>query len=506
MGENDAKKNLRRYLTRAGFCLICTYLVLLIPEEAPPQTAGAGKKPFEWHQDQVWANLAQDFVEARSAGQTAVSNRVAKLLRESGRILTGMAQGQNAGPEDLRWQELETNIFKLGPLVAACPSELPEYAALVNEVRRQVKEHSTHWDINSDIARERLYRLLFGSRMAMEEVLLQNPEAADKLSVECDSEPSQTASAVFRGVRLYSGDILVSRGNAPTSALISRGNDYAGAFSHVSLLHVDPATGAASVIQSLIEKGVVITPLADFGHDRKLRLMVLRPRATLAEVKADPQVPHKAAAAALEQARARHISYDFTMNHRDHTALFCSEVVSAAYEQKGVHLWMGMSRISSTNTIAWLGSLGVRYFETQEPADLEYDPQLRVTAEWREADALWQAHLDDAVTDAMLALAEPGKPLPFTGWKLPFARVTKGYSVMMNWFGCQGKIPEGMSATTALRADRYRADHAEIKARLMGRATVFKVSRGYSAPYWELVRMAEEACGENKRQAASGNL
>jgi hypothetical protein len=159
---------------------------------------------------------------------------------------------------------------------------------------------------------------------------------------------------------------------------------------------------------------------------------------------------------------------------------------------------MGMSHISSTNTIAWLGSLGVRYFETQEPADLEYDPQLRVTAEWREADALWQAHLDDAVTDAMFAMAKAGEPLPFSRWKLPFARAAKAYCAVLNWLGRRGKIPEGMSATTALRADEYRTEHAAIKKKLTALAAAFKVSRGYSAPYWELVRLAKEACGKNQ--------
>jgi hypothetical protein len=498
MGENEAKKYLRRVLTRSGLCLACLYLVLLIPEGTAQNGAGAGKKPFEWNQDEVWTNLQHVFVQARSGDKAVVSNRIAELQGKCRRLLAGISKDEEVGPEDPRWLQLENNLFILGPLVAAQPSGLLDYADLANGVRRATKLHSALWDMHSDQARERIYRLLFGSRLAMEEVLLQNPETADHLAVECDAEPSQTPSVVFRGVKLHSGDILVSRGSAPTSALISRGNDYAGSFSHVSLLHVESATGAASIIHSLIEKGVVISPLADYGKDRKLRLMVLRPRASLPEVKADPQVPHKAAAAALDRARTGHVPYDFLMNYRDHSSLFCSEVVSAAYEQHGLHLWMGMSHISSPNTIAWLGSLGVRHFETQEPADLEYDPQLCVVAEWRESDALWQAHLDDAVTDAMLALAHPGKPLPFSRWKLPFARGVKAWSVVMYRLGGEGKIPEGMSATTALRADRYRANHAEIKARLMARATAYKVSRGYSAPYWELVRMAKEAHGRDR--------
>jgi hypothetical protein len=240
--------------------------------------------------------------------------------------------------------------------------------------------------------------------------------------------------------------------------------------------------------------------------------MVLRPRANLPAVTADPQAPHKAAAWALKEARARHIPYDFAMDYRDHSAVFCSEVVSTAYEQHGLRLWMAMSHVSSPTIIAWLSGLGVRQFETQEPADLEYDPQLRVVAEWRECDppsrvvaepreasALWQAHLDDAVADVMLANANPGDSLPFSRWKLPLARAAKAYCVVLNWFGRRGIIPEGMSATAALRADKYSADHKAIKERLTALAAEFSREHGYSPPYWRLIDLATQALRETKK-------
>ena len=500
MGKSHKKTIRWQWVTRPGLLLACAYVLLLIPEGSPPPAAGAGKKPFVWSRPQVWASLERDFVQARGADKSTLSNQVARLLGESRRLLDGIAKNAAPNALDPSWSELETNLFKLAPLVGADPAYLPDLAMLANDVRREAKQQSAHWDLNSDSARECLYRLLFGSRMALEEVLLQNPGAAAHLRAECDAEPSQTPSVVFRGVTLHSGDILVSRGAAPTSALISRGNDFAGSFSHVALLHVDPASGTACLIQALIEEGVVVTPLEEHSQNPKLplknpklRLMVLRPRADLPAVSAEPQLPHKAATLALQEARARHIPYDFAMDYRDHSAQFCSEVVSAAYGQYGIRLWMGMSRISSPAVAAWLGSLGLRNFETQEPADLEYDPQLRVVAEWREAPALWQAHLDDAVTDVMLVNAKPGQPLPFNRLKLPFARIAKAYSVALNYCGRRGPIPEGMSATTALRADQYRADHTAIKKRLTALASAFQESHRYSPPYWELIDLAKQA-------------
>ncbi|MCK7517747.1 MAG: hypothetical protein MZV64_08560 [Ignavibacteriales bacterium] len=56
----------------------------------------------------------------------------------------------------------------------------------------------------------------------------------------------------------------------------------------------------------------------------------------------------------------------------------------------GINLWMGKSTISSKGTAKLLAGFGVKYFETQEPSDLEYDPQLSVVAEWRDLETLLQ--------------------------------------------------------------------------------------------------------------------
>src|SRR4030042_868159 len=42
---------------------------------------------------------------------------------------------------------------------------------------------------------------------------------------------------------------------------------------------------------------------------------------------------------------------------------------------------MSLSRISSPGLASWLSGFGVTHFETQEPSDLEYDPQLALGAE-----------------------------------------------------------------------------------------------------------------------------
>lgn len=485
----------RRLLALAS-ALGLLYLLLLLPEREAIIPREPRREAFAWNQNSYWSELERQFTAARREGCPALTGRVDGLAGEVRRHLDEMA-GKSLVPDDTAFLALETNFFQLGSLIAACPQRLPDYLQLAARVRTEVKRQSHSWNMNSGPARQRLYRLLFGARMALEEVMLQAPPGIEVPALMLgEEEASRTPAVTVLGVTVRSGDILLSRGGAPTSSLIARGNDFPGSFSHVALVHVDEQTGRLSVIESHIECGVAVASFAEYVLDQKLRVLLLRLRADLPALVADPMLPHRAASRALAEAGRRHIPYDFAMDHRDHQAQFCSEVASAAYEPFGIQLWMGLSTISAPTVRAWLGSLGVRHFETQEPSDLEYDPQLRVVAEWRDRGTLFKAHADDAVTDVMLEEAEPGRGLSYPRSRLPLARLGKAYSVALNAFGKVGPVPEGMSAATALRVSRYRQEHAAMTARLSVLAREFERRQGYCPPYWELVRLARQARGE----------
>ncbi len=445
----------------------------------------------------LWASLELQFKAARQAGCAALAGSIDNLMSQVNGQLQELSK-QLVAPADARLDLLETNLFQLAVRIAACPEHISSYLDLQARMRDSMKFQSRAWEMNSPQARQRLYRLLYGGRAAVEEVMLQADGKFPALLRGRD-EPSATPGANLRGVMLHSGDILVSRGGAANSALIARGNDFPGNFSHIALLQIDPVTRAAVVIEAHIERGVAIASFEDYLKDKKLRIMALRLRADLPAVAANPQLPHAAATAAVSAARAGHIPYDFTMDYQDHSRIFCSEVASAAYEKVGVTLWMGRSYLSSTGVRAWLGLFGARHFETQEPADLEYDPQLQVVAEWRDPGTLWQDHLDNAVTDALLEGADAGETLPYARLMLPLARLAKAWSMLANRFGAIGPIPEGMSATAALRNAAFTRRHAAIKSRLVALCDEFRVSQGYVAPYWELVELARRA-----KRAADG--
>jgi len=285
----------------------------------------------------------------------------------------------------------------------------------------------------------------------------------------------------------------VSRGGYPTSALIARGNDYPGNFSHVGLVHVDSISHAASVIEAHIERGVAVSTADGYLRDKKLRIMVLRLRADLPALIADPLLPHRAASLALERARSGHIAYDFDMDYTDPSRLFCSEVASSVYGELGVRLWTGLSTISAPGLRRWLSAFGVRHFETQEPSDLEYDPQLVVVAEWRDAGALMQDHIDNAAIDAMLEGAEAGDALSYPWYQLPVARLVKAYSWFVGGLGGQGPVPQGMSARAALRNRAFSARQRWVAARVSEAATRWTRQQGYPPPYWVLLDLARTA-------------
>jgi hypothetical protein len=476
--------------------LVALYIVLLIPFSertiVPQMGERTQKQPFEWNQDEYWNALEATYRALKHGGCATAEAALTSQFQRLKRILHTIDE-ERPGPKDRIFSELEKMVFEMGPVVSACNKQVMDYIVMIAGLRTSVKRCSEGWDMNSTAARDTLYRLLYGSRAAVEEVILQTPAAKVPKLVLGKDEPSQTPWADVHGVRIHSGDILVSRGGAPTSALISRGSDYPGNFSHIALVYVDPVTHTASIIESLIERGVVVSTVGQYLKDKKLRVMLLRLRADLPQLMKDPMIPHKAALFAYNNAIKKHILYDFEMNYQDHSKLFCSEVASAAYEHFGIKLWMGISHISSPGLQRWLRDFGVRFFETQEPSDLEYDPQLTVVAEWRDPETLKKDHYDNAVTDVMLEGAEHGDELAYQWYLLPVVRLAKAYSAVLNLMGKVGPVPEGMSSTAALRNVWYSNMHDAIAARLTRKAALFENENGYAPPYWELVKMARSA-------------
>ena len=485
----------KKILLFVGGALALAYLGLMIPAPAieVPQLADAS--PFAWDRDGYWSNLQSRFEEARSQECQTLSPQIEDRLLKIDRLLQGV-ETNRLSPEAqiIGWLEME--FFELAPLVAACPQKAARFVRLQTGIRTALKRRSEDWDMGLRPSRETLYQVLYGTRAAVEEVLLQGSGELVAALQKASDEPSATPSAKVLGMTVHSGDMLLSRGTAPTSALIARGADFPGNFSHVALVHVDPESSLASIVEAHIEAGVVVSSLRDYLQDRKVRVMLLRLRADLPSMREDAQLPHKAATFALGRAKAAHIPYDFSMDHSEPDKLYCSEVAYDAYQHVGVELWAAQSTISSRGLAGWLAGFGVRNMTTLGPSDLEYDSQLSVVAEWRDLDGLWQDHLDNAVVDALLEAAERGLELDYSLLSLPFARIAKAASIMLNGLDRLGPVPEGMSATAALRNQWFSTLQDDLVQRVEERADAFYAKEKYRAPYWRLVVFARDALRE----------
>ncbi|RYY69606.1 MAG: hypothetical protein EOO13_09045 [Chitinophagaceae bacterium] len=485
-------KKIWKILWRIVLLLGLLYLVLLIPDGKKDRPLiPTAHKPFTWDNDSLWNKLEKDFAAARRIQPQQLDSALSALQQMATQQFTTVSSQRQAANS----KSLDSTLhlfFSLGPLVAVNPGTLKWYASHYNEVRNYVKQQSQDWNMQDAAARNKVYSLLYGMRAALEEVILQSDSQHLPAAMPVKNEPSATPSTKIFGIEVHSGDLLVSRGGAEVSALISRGNDYPGNFSHVALLYVEEKTNQPFLIEAHIEKGVAVASVDEYEKDKKLRFMVMRPRSDLPAIKANPMLPHLSAKKMYEESFTRHIPYDFKMNFKDSSSMFCSEVASYAYKKNGLQLWPSLSTISSTGVVNWLHDFGVENFITQMPSDLEYDTQLSVVAEWRDPETLFKDHLDNAVMDAMLEQANKGVMIGYNTWQLPFVRIVKAYCVVKNWFGKTGIIPEGMRATTALKNQQLVALNKRVKDHVVKMSGDFQGKYNYRPPYWQLLHFARQ--------------
>src|SRR4030042_1399835 len=287
------------------FILTAAYLLLIIPEREPSLTysdsVSQTKQPFVWNQDVYCPTLETKYKKLQQSGCRDIQNQIASELIEAGNVLMKISQ-KRLDPDAPEFADLERRMFEAAPLVSGCNIFVPEYIRFVTDMRDVVKGQSERWDMNADASRITLYRLLYGGRTAIEEIMLQSQKDAFSLLIKKSDAPSQTPAADVPNAKIHSGDILVSRGGAPTSALIARGNDYPGNFSHIAFVYVDPGTHEAKIVDSHIEMGVVVSTVEEYLKDKKLRVMLLRSKADLPQIMKDPMLPHKAAEFAYKRA------------------------------------------------------------------------------------------------------------------------------------------------------------------------------------------------------------
>lgn len=202
---------------------------------------------------------------------------------------------------------------------------------------------------------------------------------------------------------LKSGDVILSRGNAFSSAAIARigVNDYQ--FSHLSFVYQDQDTKAQYTTEAHIEIGSVVEPLIDHVNSKNARSVIFRYN--------DAEVAHAASKSVYErvlkaQLSKKNIEYDFSMNHKDDSRLFCAEIISLGFKNalpESDYFPMFKSKFSA-GIIPFLNTIGVPVtkenvdsLEVFAPGDIQFDPRFDLVAEWRNPRKLEESRMKDFI-------------------------------------------------------------------------------------------------------------
>ena len=206
---------------------------------------------------------------------------------------------------------------------------------------------------------------------------------------------SHAAFSTGSPIAFRSGDVLMVRGTAHNSAAIARIGDTDSQFSHLGLVFVDDQ-GQPWVVESLIEEGAIINPLATVLDHGLGRAVLFRPKE-----------PALASAAArwihdhVHQSRdpgGKRIVYDFSMQLRPYKRLFCSKLVRLAYERaSNGRIVLPTFHTRFNRNKDFFRRIGVRAMETFAPGDMELEPNFHLVAEWQDYRATSRLRMQDLI-------------------------------------------------------------------------------------------------------------
>lgn len=192
----------------------------------------------------------------------------------------------------------------------------------------------------------------------------------------------------FKGPQnLETGDILLTRAKTFGSASIARIGSRDSQFSHLAMIYKD-SKGKLYTIESLIEHGLIVAPLKKHLKRKHLRTVIFRHK--------DRELGIRAAklmyAHAKKLTKKKKVHYDFSMNYRENSNYFCSEVIHHAYKMatnNEMEVPYFKTKIKK-GVIPFLQNIGVKVseenfseFDLFAPSDLQFDHRFDIIAEWR---------------------------------------------------------------------------------------------------------------------------
>ncbi len=193
----------------------------------------------------------------------------------------------------------------------------------------------------------------------------------------------------FSGVSdLETGDILLTRAKTFGSASIARIGRRDSQFSHLAMVYRDKNSNELYTIESLIEHGLIVAPIKKHLKRKHLRTLILRNK--------DRELGKRAAELMYSHAKSltkkKRVDYDFSMNYRENSNYFCSEVIHHAYKMATdgkMEVPYFKTKIKE-GIVPFLKAIGVQVtvnnymdFDLFAPSDIQFDHRFDIIAEWR---------------------------------------------------------------------------------------------------------------------------
>ena len=304
------------------------------------------------------------------------------------------------------WTQEELNDFKVRPHTNFSRKGLWEKKLIVRAQMEKAFEEGSFDKDCSVIARDYFFSIRDKEDYLDEEQYRKKGVAVLDHSFEDSSYLRVTPKTASRNLyqELKSGDVILSRGKAYTSAAISNLGEFDTQFSHLSLVYQDEL-GKFWTIEAHIEVGSFVRELEDHVADKNARTVVFRFK--------DPEIAHEAAKKMFNKVKTAFdtkgpINYDFGFDKKDSSELFCSEIISLGFElatNKELDVPLYESAILRRKPKI-VRQLGLKAENSFIPADIEVDPRFELISEWKNPAILADILQKDAVLRTLFKLSD----------------------------------------------------------------------------------------------------
>ncbi len=197
---------------------------------------------------------------------------------------------------------------------------------------------------------------------------------------------------------LKSGDILITKGNFFFSGSLAKIGVQDTHFSHQGIIYKDhERDNQFFAAEAHPEIGATVRPLSVMNNnDRNVRTLVMRFKDEALSDRAGKygyDLVKKASDSGVN------IPYDFWMNFDEEEYIFCSELVTIAFDKASdgqVMFPMYPTEIELKKS-NFAKKLGIESQQALHPGDLEYDPTVETVVEWRDYSRIMENLVKDEI-------------------------------------------------------------------------------------------------------------